>query len=181
MFVPLTIESALEAFKRFAPNGMGYLLDFYVFLRKEGMEDDLGTRKRVVDRLLARGDLEEVVIKDGSPAPAFVQLVSLMPGFIQLGPPITSAVAMAWTPPQDLNPVKFLGVTRKDNHNDWGWPGGGLEPNETPAECALRELREETGCIGEIIRVDMVTAEQLYAGRWGEFNRLAIDTLFRSV
>lgn len=39
----------------------------------------------------------------------------------------------------------FLGVTRKNDHNDWGIPGGKKEPGETDEQCAIRECLEETG------------------------------------
>lgn len=39
----------------------------------------------------------------------------------------------------------------------WGLPGGWMDRNESPAECALRELREETGIDfateGEVIQI----------------------------
>ena len=40
---------------------------------------------------------------------------------------------------------EVLAVSRKDNPNDFGLPGGKVEPGETPAQAALRELLEETG------------------------------------
>ena len=32
----------------------------------------------------------------------------------------------------------------KWSHNTWGYPGGRIEPGETPEEAAVRETREET-------------------------------------
>ena len=45
---------------------------------------------------------------------------------------------------------KYLAVSRKDNPTALGFSGGKREKNETPEECALRELEEETGLKGEI-------------------------------
>lgn len=42
---------------------------------------------------------------------------------------------------------KFLGVSRKDNHEDFGLVGGKCEEGENPWMCAVRELEEETGLI----------------------------------
>lgn len=38
-----------------------------------------------------------------------------------------------------------LGVSRKDDPNAWGLPGGKVEEGETEIACAMRELAEETG------------------------------------
>lgn len=44
---------------------------------------------------------------------------------------------------------KLLGVSRRDNHADWGLPGGKMEDVDRgdPRRCAARELYEETGIV----------------------------------
>jgi len=43
------------------------------------------------------------------------------------------------------NGGEILAVSRKDDKEDFGLPGGKVEPGETPIEAAARELSEETG------------------------------------
>ena len=53
------------------------------------------------------------------------------------------------------NEEKFLLVKRsKENSSSgqWAFPGGKIEEGETAYDAALRELEEETGLSGEIIR-----------------------------
>lgn len=46
---------------------------------------------------------------------------------------------------------KFLGVSRKHDHNDIGLPGGKREMNETYEDCAIRETMEETGYVIKLL------------------------------
>ena len=45
---------------------------------------------------------------------------------------------------------KKLAVVHRHKHNDWSLPKGKLEPGESWKKAALREVLEETGCIGKI-------------------------------
>ena len=44
-------------------------------------------------------------------------------------------------------PRLILGVSRKDNSNDFGLPGGKVDLGETWEEALVREVREETGVV----------------------------------
>ena len=56
------------------------------------------------------------------------------------------------------NNGKFLIARRKKGKHleyKWEFPGGKIEPGETPEECLTRELKEEFGIIAEI--ADFIT------------------------
>jgi len=43
-------------------------------------------------------------------------------------------------------PLGVLAVRRADDRPAWAFPSGMIEPGESPADAAVREVREETGC-----------------------------------
>ncbi|MEU5811208.1 NUDIX hydrolase [Streptomyces sp. NPDC047718] len=70
----------------------------------------------------------------------------------------------AWLPPEEYvktiaNATSYAGFYFTDTASrpiqlrsalsaeTWQWPGGNMDPGETPWECALRECREETGIV----------------------------------
>jgi len=46
----------------------------------------------------------------------------------------------------------FLAVSRKHDHEDLGFPGGKVEPGESPEDAVIRELFEETGVKAKVFR-----------------------------
>ncbi|MBK1813215.1 NUDIX hydrolase [Clostridium sp. YIM B02505] len=60
----------------------------------------------------------------------------------------------------------LLVKTHLGNRYDYELPGGGIEEGETPEEAAIRELFEETGIKGEIVRL----ASKYYNGFSQEYN-----------
>jgi len=51
---------------------------------------------------------------------------------------------------QDQNETLYLIISSSDGVH-WVLPKGHIEPNESPEETALRELREEAGIVGKIV------------------------------
>ena len=48
---------------------------------------------------------------------------------------------------------QFLAVSRKDNYQDFGFPGGKVEENESLMDAAKRETFEETGLIIDNLKI----------------------------
>lgn len=60
---------------------------------------------------------------------------------------IQAAGGIIW---KEEDQQKKLAVVHRHKHNDWSLPKGKLEADESWKNAALREVLEETGCIGKI-------------------------------
>lgn len=45
-----------------------------------------------------------------------------------------------------------IAVIHRPSYDDWTFPKGKMEPDESPEDCALREVREETGLRCQLLR-----------------------------
>lgn len=57
---------------------------------------------------------------------------------------------------------EYVGVSRREDPNDWNLPGGKLDAGETPEQAVVREVFEETGLKVDILRklsVDVVYSD----------------------
>jgi 8-oxo-dGTP pyrophosphatase MutT (NUDIX family) len=56
-------------------------------------------------------------------------------------------------------------VVHRPRYEDWSFPKGKAEPGESDEECALREVREETGLVCELGKELPTTSYRDAAGR----------------
>jgi 8-oxo-dGTP pyrophosphatase MutT (NUDIX family) len=70
-------------------------------------------------------------------------------------------------------------LVRHVEGNDWTTPGGMIEPYETPADAAVREMWEETGLYVELTRVIGVFGGDLCSSTYSNGDKMAwVSTLF---
>ena len=50
------------------------------------------------------------------------------------------------------NEREYVGVSRREDANDWNLPGGKLDEGETIEECVVREVLEETGLHVRVVK-----------------------------
>lgn len=62
------------------------------------------------------------------------------------------AAAVTYNPEKDRFLLVKRSSTRKRFPNEWEFASGFIEENEEGKDAALRELKEETGLIGEVIK-----------------------------
>ena len=62
-------------------------------------------------------------------------------------PVIQAAGGIIW---KTVGEEKKLALVHRNKHNDWSLPKGKVDPGESWTKAALREVLEETGCVGKI-------------------------------
>lgn len=63
---------------------------------------------------------------------------------------IRAAGCVVWRPHPDKPTKKQVLLIHRPHRQDWSHPKGKLDPGESELECALREVKEETGFEGKL-------------------------------
>lgn len=70
-------------------------------------------------------------------------------------------------------------LARHQDYDQWGLPGGGIDPGEKPADAAVREMWEETGVLVEPVRVQGVYGGPTFRFTYPNGDQIAsVDTVF---
>lgn len=63
---------------------------------------------------------------------------------------VRAAGCLVWRVHPNKPHKKQVLVIHRPHRSDWSYPKGKLDPGETELECALREVKEETGVEGKL-------------------------------
>lgn len=70
-------------------------------------------------------------------------------------------------------------LAKHHDYHQWAFPGGSIDPDETPADAAVREMWEETGLVVEPVCVQGVYGGPTYCGTYPNGDQIAsVDTVF---
>jgi 8-oxo-dGTP pyrophosphatase MutT (NUDIX family) len=94
-------------------------------------------------------------------------------GTMQLEMPTASVIV--------FDDARRILLVRHIEGNEWTTPGGLIEPEETPADAAVREAWEETGLAVELVRIIGVFGGKACTSTYSNGDRIAwVSTLFEA-